>query len=355
VRFGYYTSVILLSSANLQPWREAAQYVTKIVANAGFSARVESVNAVEAYLGSMPGNLFANVRRPLVNTLNLAHLLPLTAIWAGPDVHPCFFYSEHSAPLLQAKTDGATPYLLCLHAGDLGHTAIIGPTGSGKSTLLATLVAQHFRYPGAQAFVLDKGYSMFPLVAAAGGQHYDIAGESDNITFCPLGQIDGEVERSWAAQWLESLAELQGVAMSPELRKELFRAVNQLAASTDCAEQRTLSNFLLTLQDRFDWLFDCGRATVTFGLFLCVNGRERFRVGCNNLEQCARRTCGTHSPLFPVLQGLGFDANQVSKTALRQAGVFANRLHVGFRQLLNAHAMHLLATHVPSHVLHTAE
>jgi hypothetical protein len=37
--------------------------------------------------------------------------------------------------------------------------------------------------------------------------------------------------------------------MSPELRKELFRAVNQLAASTDCAPQRTLSNFLLTLQD----------------------------------------------------------------------------------------------------------
>lgn len=47
----------------------------------------------------------------------------------------------------------------------------------------------------------------------------------------------------------KSLAELQGVVMSPELRKELFRAVNQLAASTDCAEQRTLSNFLLTLQD----------------------------------------------------------------------------------------------------------
>jgi type IV secretory pathway VirB4 component len=149
VRFGYYTSVVLLSSANLQPLREAAQYVTKMIANAGFSARVESVNAVEAYLGSMPGNLFANVRRPLVNTLNLAHLLPLTAIWAGPDVHPCPFYPEHSAPLLQAKTDGATPYRLCLHAGDLGHTAIIGPTGSGKSTLLATLVAQHFRYAGA--------------------------------------------------------------------------------------------------------------------------------------------------------------------------------------------------------------
>ena len=43
---------------------------------------------------------------------------------------------------------------------------------------------------------------MFPLVAAAGGEHYDIAGESDNITFCPLGRIDDEVERTWVAEWL---------------------------------------------------------------------------------------------------------------------------------------------------------
>jgi type IV secretory pathway VirB4 component len=190
VRFGYYTSVVLLSSANLQQLRDAAQYVTKMIANAGFSARVESVNAVEAYLGSMPGNLFANVRRPLVNTLNLAHLLPLTAIWAGPDVHPCPFYPEHSTPLLQAKTDGATPYRLCLHAGDLGHTAIIRPDRLGKVHIAGNAGGAAFPLSSAQAFVFDKGYSMFPLVAAAGGQHYDIAGESDNISFCPLGRID---------------------------------------------------------------------------------------------------------------------------------------------------------------------
>lgn len=249
VRFGYYTSVILLSGSDLKQLRDAAQFVTKMISNAGFSARVETVNAVEAYLGTMPGNMFANVRRPLVNTLNLAHLLPLTAIWAGPDVHPCPFYPRGSTPLLQAKTEGATPYRLCLHAGDLGHTAIIGPTGSGKSTLLATLVAQHFRYPDAQAFVFDKGYSMFPLVAAAGGEHYDIAGESDRISFCPLGRIDLEGERNWAAEWLESLAQLQGVDVTPELRKELFRAVNQLAGSTGEVAQRTMSNYLLALQD----------------------------------------------------------------------------------------------------------
>ena len=249
VRYGYYTSVILLSSNDIQHLRDSAQYVLKMINNAGFSARVESVNAVEAYLGSMPGNNFANVRRPLVNTLNLAHLLPLTAIWPGPDLHPCPFYPEKSSPLLQAKTDGATPYRLCLHSGDLGHTAIVGPTGSGKSTLLATLVAQHFRYPNAQAFVFDKGYSMYPLVSAAGGQHYDIAGESDDISFCPLGGIDNESELSWAAEWLATLVELQGVSMTPEYRKEIFRALNQLAQSTNTSAHRTLTNFRLTLQN----------------------------------------------------------------------------------------------------------
>ena len=249
VRYGYYTSVILLSSNDIQHLRDSAQYVLKMINNAGFSARVESVNAVEAYLGSMPGNNFANVRRPLVNTLNLAHLLPLTAIWPGPDLHPCPFYPEKSSPLLQAKTDGATPYRLCLHSGDLGHTAIVGPTGSGKSTLLATLVAQHFRYPNAQAFVFDKGYSMYPLVSAAGGQHYDIAGETDDISFCPLGGIDNESELSWAAEWLETLVELQGVSITPEYRKEIFRALNQLAQSTNTSAHRTLTNFRLALQN----------------------------------------------------------------------------------------------------------
>ena len=248
VRYGYYTSVILLSSNNVQNLRDAAQYIVKKISNAGFSARIESVNAVEAYLGSMPGNNFANVRRPLVNTLNLAHLLPLTAVWPGPDLHPCPFYPKNSSPLMQVKTDGATPYRLCLHASDLGHTAIVGPTGAGKSTLLATLVAQHFRYPRAQAFVFDKGYSMYPLVSAAGGQHYDIAGESDGISFCPLAEIDSDAERTWAADWIESLIEIQGVAITPEYRKEVFRAVNHLALSSDNSAHRTLTDLFHTLQ-----------------------------------------------------------------------------------------------------------
>lgn len=249
VKFGYYTSVILLSDPDPQYLREAAREVAKIVNNHGFTARIEDVNAVEAYLGSMPGNTYANVRRPLIHTFNLCHLLPFTAIWPGSEHHPCPFYPEGSPALLYAKTDGATPFRLTLHAGDLGHTAIIGPTGSGKSTLLATIVAQQFRYKRSQVFVFDKGYSMLPLSWAAGGQHYDIAGEDAELAFCPLARVNEPGEQTWAAQWLESLIELQGVNITPAYRSEIFRAVVQLGQSTTQSSQRTMTNLLVVLQD----------------------------------------------------------------------------------------------------------
>ena len=248
VRFGYYTSVILLSDADPTLLHETAAEVAKVIQNRGFGCRIEDLNAVEAFLGSMPGDTKANVRRPIINTMNLSHLLPFTAVWAGPEKNPCPFYPPNSPPLLYTKTDGSTPFRLTLHAGDLGHTAIIGPTGSGKSTLLATLVAQQFRYPKAQVFAFDKGYSMLPLCWAAGGQHYDIAGEQGGLAFCPLGRIDEPAEQAWAADWIESMVVMQGVAVTPADRSDIYRALVNLGASTTEQSQRTLTNYLAVLQ-----------------------------------------------------------------------------------------------------------
>lgn len=252
VQFGYYTSVLILAGSDHAILGESAREVGKLIEQRGFGMRIEDVNAVEAYLGSLPGNAAANVRRPLIHTLNLAHLLPFTAVWAGPDHNACPFYPKDSPPLLYARTDGATPFRLSLHAADIGHTVILGPTGAGKSTLLATIAAQHFRYPRAQVFAFDKGYSMLPLCWAAGGEHYDIGGDTDSaeLAFCPLGQVHEASEQTWAAEWIEALCVLQGATVTPQHRQEIFRAVVQLGLSTTEMRQRTLTNFLLLLQDQ---------------------------------------------------------------------------------------------------------
>jgi type IV secretion system protein VirB4 len=64
----------------------------------------ETVNAVDAWLGSLPGHVYANVRQPPISTLNLAHMIPLSAVWAGPerDEHfgrpPCFLARPKARP-----------------------------------------------------------------------------------------------------------------------------------------------------------------------------------------------------------------------------------------------------------------
>ncbi|MBW9951670.1 conjugal transfer protein TrbE, partial [Escherichia coli] len=67
---GYITSVIVLMNEDRQKVEDAAEFMRKAVNNTGFAARIETVNTVDAYFGSLPGHGVENVRRPLVNTLN---------------------------------------------------------------------------------------------------------------------------------------------------------------------------------------------------------------------------------------------------------------------------------------------
>ncbi|MGP6156303.1 MAG: hypothetical protein ACLPYS_01995, partial [Vulcanimicrobiaceae bacterium] len=240
VRFGYYTSTIVVSDIDPAVADERAREVVKLLFNLGFNARIEDVNAVEAFLGTHPGNGYSNVRKPLVHTKNVADFLPLSAVWAGLERNPCPFYPQNSPPLAFAATSGATPFRLNLHVGDVGHTLVLGPTGAGKSTLLCFLAASQFRYENAQVFFFDKGYSAYPLVRAAGGQHYDIMGALETLSFCPLQHVDDESERAWANEWLETLVELQGIRVTPSHRRALHHALGLLAES----ESRTLTDLL---------------------------------------------------------------------------------------------------------------
>ena len=75
-----------------------------------FTCVAETVNTIESWLGSLPGHVYANVRQPLLSTRNLAHMTPLSAVWAGErNAH------LDGPPLLFAKTEGATPFRLSLH------------------------------------------------------------------------------------------------------------------------------------------------------------------------------------------------------------------------------------------------
>jgi type IV secretion system protein TrbE len=245
VQFAEYSSNLIVLDEDVERLHENVRAVMKKIQNLGFSCRLESINAVEAWRGSLPGDGYRNVRRVLLHTLNLADLLPITSVWAGLRENPSQLMPKDSPPLLYAATTGATPFRVNLHVSDLGHTLMCGPSGAGKSTALGLIAAQWFRYSRAQVFAFDKGYSLFVLTKAAGGEFYDLAGEHTDLAFCPLREIDSDADLTWAVGWLEDLCTLNGLSVTPKHRNALTAAVQQLRLSPS----RTLTELSANVQD----------------------------------------------------------------------------------------------------------
>ncbi|PZU44147.1 MAG: conjugal transfer protein TrbE [Sphingomonas sp.] len=245
VAFGYLTTTITVSDEDPLRVEEKVRAVERIVNGLGFTLKRETVNAVEAWLSSLPGHAYANVRQPPVHTLNLAHLMPLSAIWAGPPAN------DHldGPPLLHARTSGSTPFRLSTHVGDVGHMLVVGPTGAGKSVLLALVALQFRRYPGARVFVFDKGFSARAAVLAMGGTHQALGSCSpggEALAFQPLRGVDDPAERSWAAEWLAALLAHERVTVTPEVKDAIWSALGSLASAPP--DERTLTGLSLLLQ-----------------------------------------------------------------------------------------------------------
>jgi type IV secretion/conjugal transfer VirB4 family ATPase len=246
VRFGYYTSVLVLYEEDKNLLEDNTKLLLQELNNRGFSARVETVNAIEAYLGSLPGQGYQNVRRPLLHTLNLADMLPLTGVWAGLPNNPCRYFPDNSPPLLYAATEGTTPFRFNLHVRDVGHVAIFGSTGYGKSTLLGMICAQFFRYRNAQVFFFDKGYSSYALCKAMGGTHYDLMAGTHAPAFYPLANIHISSELDWACEWIEECLTLTNFVVTNLQRNAIREGLIRLSHS----QSRTLTELQSTIQDR---------------------------------------------------------------------------------------------------------
>lgn len=255
VCFGYYTGVIVIMHEDQEFLETASSAMRKALLQLGMSnSQIEDINAVEAWLGSLCGNSFANIRRPLIHSLNLADILPTSSVYAGKRHNPCPFYPKGSPPMATVKTEGATPFRLNLHVSDLAHTLIFGPTGSGKSTLLAFLTTQMLRYKDANIFAFDKGLSMYPVNQAMGGNHYNIGGETEEglptLSFAPLSRIDSEQDFEWACEWVQTLVALQVKNEQGGVTVEQKIAIRDAMGQHRRSEKyRSLADFRTQVQD----------------------------------------------------------------------------------------------------------
>ena len=243
----YVTATIAVWDTDPRLADEKLRLVEKVVQGRDFTAMPETINAVDAWLGSLPGHVYANVRQPPISTLNLAHMIPLSAVWAGPE------RDDHlgSAPLLFGKTEGSTPFRLSIHVGDVGHTLVVGPTGSGKSVLLACMALQFRRYERSQVFAFDFGGSIRTAALAMGGDWHDLGGdltEGDafSVSLQPLARIHDVPERAWAADWIVGILTRESIAITPDVKEHLWTALTSLASAP--VEERTITGLTVLLQ-----------------------------------------------------------------------------------------------------------
>ena len=102
----YVTATVTVWNEDPRIADERLRLVEKTIQGRDFTCMREGVNAIEAWLGSLPGHVYANVRQPPVSTLNLAHMMPFSAVWAGPERDEHF----QAPPLFFARTEGSTPF-----------------------------------------------------------------------------------------------------------------------------------------------------------------------------------------------------------------------------------------------------
>lgn len=252
VNYGYYTSTIVLLSHEQNRLIAMKREIERIINSLGFTTIDESINSGDAWLGSLPGHVYANIRKPLLHTLNLAHLMPLSAIWSGPH------WVDHldAPPLLWTQTPTGDPFRMSNYVGDVGHQLVLGPTGSGKSVLLIMMALQFQRYQNSQVFIFDKGESFLAATLGVGGQHFTPGRGSNELAFQPFANIEKDSERTWALEWLLGLFRNERIEVDAHLKRSIWEALESLAQMP--IEHRTITGLAALLQEEIlrDGLFN---------------------------------------------------------------------------------------------------
>ncbi|EEO40303.1 MULTISPECIES: ATPase [Fusobacterium] len=278
---GFYSCAIIIYGNTIEDVDDKALKIENTINKLGFITINETVNCVETFLGAIPGNIYNNVRTPILNTISLCHLLPTSSVWAGDKWNK----ELNMPPLVYTQTNGSTAFRFNLHVGDIAHTCIIGPTGAGKSTALGLINAQYKKYPNSQVFIFDKGGSARILTYAIGETFFDLG--VDNLTFQPLRGIgilknnldedekkirslkekNGEVfseldkqkilnkekerayrELEWANEWVLEIFAQENIELNQVQKTKIWQALELLATSEE--KFRTISNLRTSLNDR---------------------------------------------------------------------------------------------------------
>lgn len=243
-RFGFFNTELVIAHSSQKVLSQVCQDIKNTLQQQQLGVRIESINAIEAYLGSLPGHGDYNLRKRFVDTTVVSHCLPTTAVYQGEATAPSNMPGyEQAPPLLMTKTQGSQAYQFNCHVNDVGHTLVLGPTGTGKTTLFATLMTAHRQYQDSRIVVLDVHQSNRAIIRALKGRYCSLSG--DECQLSPLLHVSIHHPESidQAVSWLSSICFVQGISPTPEQQQALRQAVERCA--NESPEYRNLNHLSL--------------------------------------------------------------------------------------------------------------
>jgi type IV secretion/conjugal transfer VirB4 family ATPase len=236
--WGMFSARVILMRDNAESIKEDVKMIAEALQPCHIGCRRETINAVDAWNGSLPGHAFYDVRQVPIRGFNIASLMPLRSTWTGLTYNPSNKMPQRSSPLLVATTHGYVPYRHHMHVQDVGHTAVFGPTGQGKTTLFGLNIASQLRFPNTRVFIFDRMRTQYVFSKAVGGNYYDF-GRDRSLTLCPLQYLDTGGDRAWAANYIELLCANNAMHVTGSHREAISGAIERISHS----KQRSLTHF----------------------------------------------------------------------------------------------------------------
>ena len=190
----------------------------------------ETVNAVDAWLGSLPGHAYANVRQPPISTLNLAHMIPSRRCGRGRNRT-----SISGAPAALGKT-GLDPVPVFAPCRRRRPHPRRRPDGAGKSVLLALMACSSGAIRGRPGLRL-RLRRLDPRRRVRHGRR--LARSRRRLTdggapsFRSLSRSPASTttrERAWAADWIVAILMREGDDHA-EVKEHLWTALTSLASA----------------------------------------------------------------------------------------------------------------------------
>jgi hypothetical protein len=236
---GRLSPTVLVWGQSHEDLDERVKAVSEALFQQGLVVRAEGPNASIEWLRMQPGHVKYGIRGRVLETRHLTAVSPHTAHWPGPARDA---YLD-DAPLLLASSDGA-PFNVVTHVGNLGAVLIAGPSQTGKSGFIGLSVRQSARYPRRRGCIFDRDNALKAVTLLSGGHHYAL-GNPGCARLQPLGGIDTEDEQALRAIWVEQVLTGEGLAPTPEERREILRMIRMLAQLPRSQRTLTLARQLL--------------------------------------------------------------------------------------------------------------